>query len=370
MEGLRERSLARQFPAVRGRGPGAVLELLNRLGPIQSQAPRAPFLAVSSRLPGVTYSCVRDLLAAHRLLKTTNIRGTVHTSTRAAFPRLDAVARDSRAPVLRRQLGPVPPESVVAEIEAFCSGRWRPRSAIVAHLSDWLAQRGSGLDASPFGAQLIWGHSGLVRRPREAAWEKRTDAFHRFAYELLPDLDRPPEPTAALAGLVRGHLASYGPVTRADLAYFFGVRLGLLDAALSLLAEEVRPLTGPGGQALLDLAEPPDGPGGAEDLRLLPEFDGLLVGYSGPNRTRFCGPGELDQLWARANGLYAPAVLHRGRLVATWRTVAARGRTDLEVTMLRGHRTLPEAEFVAQVAAVEAGLGIVIGELRVSPARD
>jgi len=50
-EDLRLSTLARQFPAIDGRDPDAVLELFRRLGPIQSQVPRAPFLTASSRLP-------------------------------------------------------------------------------------------------------------------------------------------------------------------------------------------------------------------------------------------------------------------------------------------------------------------------------
>ena len=101
---LRRRTLHRQFPAIRGRGPAAVVELFQRLGPIQSQVPRAPFLTISSRLPGVSYDTVCALFESHQLLKTSNIRGTVHTSVTEQFAWLDAVARRSRARQLRSVL--------------------------------------------------------------------------------------------------------------------------------------------------------------------------------------------------------------------------------------------------------------------------
>src|SRR5215203_163973 len=84
---LRRRTLQRQFPSIDGRQPEAVLELFNRLGPIQSQVPRAPFLTVSARLPGVSYETINALFEEHRLLKTSNLRGTVHTSTQEQFGR-------------------------------------------------------------------------------------------------------------------------------------------------------------------------------------------------------------------------------------------------------------------------------------------
>src|SRR4029450_1461248 len=101
---LRLHALRRQFPAIDGRGPAAVVELFQRLGPIQSQVPRAPFLTISSRLPGVSYDTVCDLFESHRLLKTSNIRGTVHTSVPEQFALLDAVAPRPRAAQLRRGL--------------------------------------------------------------------------------------------------------------------------------------------------------------------------------------------------------------------------------------------------------------------------
>jgi hypothetical protein len=95
---LRLRTLGKQFPEISGHGAEAVIELMRRLGPIQSQVPRAPFLTLSSRLPGVRYETVSELFESHQLVKTSNIRGTVHTSVVEQFGWLDAVARSTRAP--------------------------------------------------------------------------------------------------------------------------------------------------------------------------------------------------------------------------------------------------------------------------------
>ena len=127
---LRQRTLRRQFPSIPDRGPDAVVELLRRLGPIQSQVPRAPFLTISSRLPGVSYETVCELFESRQLVKTSNIRGTVHTSVTEQFPWLDAVARRARAAQLRNvlKLRQVTPEELAAEIESFAATDWRPRS--------------------------------------------------------------------------------------------------------------------------------------------------------------------------------------------------------------------------------------------------
>lgn len=364
-EEVRRTTLRRQFPVWTGRGPDAVLALFARLGPVQSQVPRAPFLAVSSRLPGTAYAVVRDLLAGHQLLKTTTIRGTVHTSDRADFVRLDAVCRQAREAVLRRELrlDGLDPSAVGAEAERFAAD-WVRRDALVAHLRGWLSVHGRTPAPSTLGDSLLWGHSGLIRRPKDERWEKRTDTFHRAARRATA-LDPAPDPDAALAELVRRHLLSYGPLTRSDLAFFFGAGLGRIDTAVAALGEEVVRLTGPQGELMLDTAEPCDDGTDEPGVRLLPEFDGLLVGYAGPGRTRFVAADHLPRMWAKANGLFSPIVLADGRLVATWKTIASGRRARVEVDMLPGERRLSEDELAAPLAASAAVLDLQLAELRI-----
>ena len=368
---VRRRTLRRQFPTIPGRGPEAVTELFRRLGPIQSQVPRAPFLTISSRLPGVSYDVVCSMFEAHQLLKTSNIRGTVHTSLPEQFGWLDAVARRSRAAQLRNvlKLHDVTPEQLAAEIEAFTSDDWTPRSKIVAHARTWLAERETGPALQVpdvLSDSLLWGHSGLVRRPRDLRWEKRTDIFHQRVRSLLPDLGEY-DFAEALTELVRVHLGSYGPALREDLAFFFGAGLGAIDQALRHLDDEVVHLRGPNDEDYLDLADSPEGDASDPGLRLLPEYDGLLVGYHGRHRTRFLTEQQLPKVWAKVNGLFSPVVLHGGRLVASWKTITKGRRTDIEVTMLDPHPVLADDLFDDAIAATEQVLDLKITDLRVGP---
>jgi hypothetical protein len=272
----------RQSPGV---GPKRYWICSNGWGPIQSQVPRAPFLAISSRLPGVGYATVCELFESHRLVKTSNIRGTVHTSGVEQFGWLDAVARSTRARQLRNvlKLEQISPEQLAAEIETFTSDDWRSRAEIVSHSRAWLAQRDANwTDGGPdvLSDSLIWGHSGLLRRPRDIRWEKRTDIYHRRARSLLPDLPHS-DFAEALANLVRVHLGSYGPALRQDLSFFFAVGLSGVDEALRELDHQVIHLRGPNDEDYLDLADAAASGVSDPGLRLLPEFDGLLVGYQG-----------------------------------------------------------------------------------------
>ncbi|MET1006085.1 MAG: crosslink repair DNA glycosylase YcaQ family protein, partial [Propionibacteriaceae bacterium] len=211
---------------------------------------------------------------------------------------------------------------------------------------------------------IIWGNSGLIRRPRDQAWDKRTDNHHRTAATLLPELG-PSTPAEGLVALVRDHLRAYGPVTRRDLAFFFGVGLTQVDAAVATLSDEVVQHLGPESSIYLDLADAPVTTDADPGLRLLPEFDGLLLGFHGPNRTRFVDAEGLTKIWAKVNGLFTPVVLHDGRLVATWKTRARGKRTDLEVTMLRSGPRLADDLLTTPVTAVETVLGLQISDVRV-----
>ena len=94
-----------------------------------------------------------------------------------------------------------------------------------------------------------------------------------------------------------------------------------MDDALRRLGDEVIHLRGPNDEDYLDLADAPSGGTSDPGLRLLPEFDGLLVGYHGRNRTRFLTEQQLPKIWAKVNGLFSPVVLYDGHLVASWKTI-------------------------------------------------
>ena len=100
-------------------------------------------------------------------------------------------------------------------------------------------------------------------------------------------------------------------------------------------------------------------------MRLLPEFDGLLVGYHGRNRTRFLTEQQLLKIWAKVNGLFSPVVLYDGHLVASWKTITKGRRTDIEVTMLDPHPVLADDLFGDAIAATEQVLDLTITDLRI-----
>ncbi len=363
---LRSLALGRQFPRIRGRTADAVLELVRRLGPVQSQVPRAPFLTVSSRLPGTGYDAVASAFASYRLVKTTSLRGTVHTMVTEQYPWVNAVARRTwTGPATTRlRLSRVSITDVWDELERFAAD-WRSRSAIVDHGRSWIAAHESTASAeivdTGAGSNYLWGDSGMLRRPTDGRWDRRTDTEHRTVRSML---DLPVVgPDVALADLVRVHLGSYGPATRRDIAWWSGENVTLVDRAVDRLGEEVVRLDGVDGQTYLDLADPPRA-AGDPGVRLLPEYDGLFCGYAPASRGRFINPRHYEQVWARANGIFSPVVLAGGRIVGVWRLVGTGPRSVLEVTRLGTEPAVPDDDLADQVRAIESVLAIKVTDIR------
>ena len=80
-----------------------MLDLVDRIAPIQSQVPRAPFATIAVRLPGTAYADLVDLFESHRLVKASTLRGTVFTSGREQFGWSQRIAREGRVEFLAAQ---------------------------------------------------------------------------------------------------------------------------------------------------------------------------------------------------------------------------------------------------------------------------
>src|SRR3954454_4578264 len=95
---------ARQFPHVPGRDADSVARGLRLIGPIQTQTARAPFLALAARMPGVTLEAISEAYDDHRIVRGSNIRGTVHTSTPEDNALLEVAARLGQRALWQRTL--------------------------------------------------------------------------------------------------------------------------------------------------------------------------------------------------------------------------------------------------------------------------
>ncbi len=374
-EQLARSTLKRQFPRIRGRDQSAVVELVRRVGPIQSQVARSPFVTVSSRLPGTTYDAISAAYESFDVLRGSNLRGTVHTCVREHHPLLDTITRRTMELGWRRnlRLEKTTVADVQGSIEDFATGEWRTPEELRVHLVSWLKRHESTEAAelartSGVGRAFAHVHSAMIRRPLgDGGWDRQAAPGYRVAADVLGEPRSPwlNDPDDALVALTRQHLAAYGPANRRDIAWWSGDGLRHVDAALASLADELTERSGPDGQTYYDLVEAPSGGHADPGVRLVAEFDALVVGYDPKTRDRFLDPDHLPHVWLQQNGTFSSAVLSDARLSASWKFAGQADSRRIEVQMFPGRRRLDESDLADQVKALEQALAISVTDVQI-----
>ena len=364
-------TLARQFPQVAGLDAEAVAETVRRIGPIQSQTARSPFLALAARLPGASNDAISAAYEDSCLVRGSTLRGTVHTCVPEDHPLLEVATRTGQRALWQRtfKLARTSLEDLWHGIEEFARDQWRTPAELGEHLDSWLSTHDPG--AKPAKDAQGWryfcfGHGGLIRRPLSGGWHEQGAPGYRTAAAVLGDrTDRIADVDGSVDTLVLRHLAAHGPASRNDLSWWSGLGLRVVDASLARLAGELAADEGPDGRTYVDLL---DAPGQVElpGVRLLPEFDALLCAYDPAARERFVDPGDYRQLWLPANGLMLAPLMVDGRLTGYWRLPGSGTSRPLEVTYFVGTRRPSRSELAEPVAALEAAYDVEVTRLSIN----
>jgi hypothetical protein len=303
---------------------------------IQAQDTRSSRLGVRARSEGlVVGDVIRACDEERSVVRTWAMRGTLHM----------LAAEDVRwivgllgPEVLRRYerrragLGLTPDvcARILAAIPSVLGGGPLSRAELV----DALNVRGAGIDTSgqaPAHAVLLASASGLTCRGPDRSADEPT-------YVLLDDWvapEAPRERDAALAELARRFRAAHGPSDAADLRYWSGMPAADARRAWRLAGPPPPP-------------PPEDGP---PPPRLLPAFDGVLLGHR--DRTPLVRPADAPKL--TSGSWILPTVVAGGRAVGTWRR--DRGEVVLQPFASRLPRGSARA-LQAEVADVGRFLGV------------
>lgn len=267
---------------------------------IQAQDTRASRLGVRARSEGLALADVLRACDRERsVVRTWAMRGTLHMLAAEDVRWIvgllgpGVVRRYERR---RAELGLTP--DVCARILAATRRTLADGPLSRAELVEALAARGVAIDASgqaPAHAVLLTSASGLTCRGPDRTADEPT-------YVLLDDWvapEAPRERDAALAELARRFRTAYGPSDAGDLGYWSGMTAGDARRAWGLAGPPPPP--------------PPDE--GPPPPRLLPAFDGVLLGHR--DRTPLVRPADAAKL--TSGSWILPTVIAGGRVVGTWR---------------------------------------------------
>ncbi|MEE8602770.1 winged helix DNA-binding domain-containing protein [Euzebya tangerina] len=285
---------------------------------VQAQHPPAVHLAIWNRLETVTTSQVAEAFRQGRLVRANLLRVTIHAARVEDHPWLLAAMtptlRSARLDDRRYREAGLSPSDADEAVEDVIRLLRTPRSP--REVREHLAAR------SPDPDRLWWAlrHiAPITRAPTDGPW-----GFHGTDRYVATDT-APPDPSdmdaanEALARLVDRYLRAFGPASIADIAQFALVPRSRVRQALAARQSDLRNLTGPEGQTLLDVADGVLPDEGAEPPpRLLGMWDNLLFAYH--DRTRVIDDA-VRSLVIRRNGDCLPTVLVGGRVVGVWRIV-------------------------------------------------
>lgn len=321
---LNRATLARQLLLARVSLP--VDEAVHRLGCLQAQRPRAPYVALAARLEGFEREDLSQALHERRVVRATLMRETLHLVTAEDYPH-DAVAM---APYFNRLREKNLPDGVTMERVV----------ELAAHATEALAEPLEATALRPILTKLerqmeddrVW------RRVRTNApiLHVPGDEVHafgqrnRFVSAAAWLGTREAEEADGTTRLVRRMLAAFGPSSRADLAACTGLAVTALAPALAALEPELERLTDERGRELYDLrGAPRPSAETPAPLRLLGEWDNVLLSHA--DRTRMFND-ETRRRVIRKNGDVLPTILLDGIVAGTWWWSRKKDVATLEAT--------------------------------------
>jgi len=216
-----------------------VVDAVERLGGLQAQWAPAPYVALWTRLGGLTRERLTRAIDRGELIKATLMRATLHLVSAREYPSYSLATLDGRFGAWRPSGGPVLAdlEKMHASVLHFAAKTPRTREEIQDHIASHLpvSQR-AAKDARLrnwflFAAVAT---SGLIWEPASARFE-----YRQLARFVAPParLRRSVTPDASYDLVVRHHLAAFGPASVQDIATWSSVRVPHIRAALARIAD-------------------------------------------------------------------------------------------------------------------------------------
>ena len=304
------------------------LDEIEHLVGMQAQAPRAPYVALWSRLAGFAPAELEALVEERHVVRAAGmLRTTIHlVSAEDALAMRPVLQRGvvergfrSGSPFARNLVG-LPIEELLAVGQELLAER--PRS--MAEMGRLLGERWADRDRVSL-AMAVRYLVPLVQVPPRGLWSR--SAPPKFA--VMEDwLGRPLAADTAPDAFVLRYLAAFGPATVADVATWSW--LTEVRPVMERLRPGLRAFRDEHGRELFDV---PDGllrdPETPAPPRFLPEYDNVLLSHK--DRTRITESLQKLPLPAGDGGRMGTFRVD-GFTAGTWRVDRVGGRATLAMT--------------------------------------
>jgi Winged helix DNA-binding domain len=288
----------------------SVGDTIEHLIGLQAQAIAPPYYALWSRLGRFDPHELGRMLTDREAVRMTLMRGTVHLVTvRDALllrPLVQVVIERGHNGAFGRRMG----GADIGELQRAVREELDGEALGARELGRRLVARGIGDDVEAMG-NATRAHMPLVQVPPRAVWGKSGQAkYATLAAWTGRSLERSP----SIDEVVLRYLGAFGPASAMDMQNWSG--LTKLREAFERLRPRLLTFRDEAGRELFDLPDAPrPDPGVPAPVRLLGEYDNVLLGHA--DRTRII-PADFPWMEMLAPGRFVSNFLVDGMLRGTW----------------------------------------------------
>lgn len=338
---LNRATLARQLLLCRDER--SALEAIEHLAGLQAQAPNPPYIGLWTRLQDFRFETLTGHMHERKVVRCAAMRSTLHLLSAAdllAFrPLLQSVHVRGVQAAYGRKLAGVDLTSLASAGRDLLDEQ--PLTG--AELGRRLAERWTDRDPQAL-AQAVRCHATLIHVPPAGTWDSHRPAALATAEGWLGSQAAE---AATPETLMRRYLAAFGPASAQDISVWSGLT-GFASVVKRM--PDLITFSDENGVVLFDLPDAPrPGPDVPAPVRLLPEYDNLLLAHA--DRKRVIADAYRARVYTN-NGIIRACVLIDGFVAGIWKLTTTDDIAQVRIELFDGTRKQDRLDLEAEAMSL------------------